>query len=77
MRLLETGLFGKWFEQGLSKVKECMSSTKTKKDQTAEGRERLPLKGLTGTFIILSVGTLMSLIFFVLEIFIIIRTIVV
>jgi len=68
MRLLETGLFGKWSEQGLSKVDECMSTTKTKRDQTAEGREPLPLKGFTGTFIILSAGILMSLIVFVLEI---------
>ena len=67
MRLVETGLFKKWFEQDLPKVEECTSTTKTKRDQTAEGREPLPLKAFTGTFIILFTGAFMSLAVFVLE----------
>jgi len=66
MRLFESGIPDKLFRQGLPKVEECISTTKRKRDQTAEGHDPLPLKGFTGAFIILMVGTLISLtVFFI------------
>ena len=68
MRLFESGIPDKLFRQGLPKVEECISTTKMKRDQTAEGHDPLPLKGFTGAFIILMVGTLISLTVFFIEI---------
>ena len=68
MRMMGSGILRKWFEDGgLPKVEECLSTTKIKSDQTAEGREPLPLKGFTGAFIILFVGSLISIFVFLME----------
>ena len=66
--MIEAGIFKKWLkDSGLPKVNECLSTTKIKSDQTAEGREPLPLKGFFGAFIILFVGILISLTVFFVE----------
>lgn len=76
MRLFESGIPVKLFEDGLPKVPECISTTRMKEDQTAEGLKPLPLKGFTGAFIILAVGTLISLTAFFIETYIMRRIIV-
>ncbi len=62
MRMIETGILHKWFKDGgLPKVEACFPTTKMKRDETAEGRKPLPLKGFTGAFVIFFVGILISL----------------
>lgn len=68
MKMVESGILHKWFKDGgLPKVEECLSNTKIKSDQTAEGREPLSLKGFTGAFMILFVGFSISLTVFFIE----------
>jgi len=68
---MEAGILQKWFTDfGLSKVEKCLSTSKRKSDQTAEGRDPLPLKGFTGAFIIFFSGILISFIVFLIETFI-------
>jgi len=70
MRMVESGLHQKWHKDRLPKIEECFPTTKMKSDQTAEGREALPLKGFTGAFVIFFIGTLISSIVFFIETFI-------
>jgi len=41
MRLFETGIPDKLFKEGLPKVDECISTTKMKRDRTAEGQKKI------------------------------------
>ena len=65
--MMEAGLIQKWHKERLPKVEKCFPTTKMKRDETAEGREPLPLIGFTGAFIIFSIGALVALFVFFLE----------
>ena len=70
MRLNEAGLLQKWFKDGSPRVDECFPNTKIKREQTAEGRGPLPLKGFSGAFVIFITGALIASTIFFIEIII-------
>ena len=68
--MTEAGLIQKWLKDESPKVDECFPSTKMKRDQTAEGRGPLALKGFSGAFVIFFTGTLIASTIFFIEIII-------
>lgn len=68
MKMMEAGLiFGKWQNERLPKVEECLPISKMRRDKTSEGRDPLPLEGFFGAFIIISLGSALALIAFFIE----------
>lgn len=58
MRMREFGLLSKWIEDLTPDIHQCKGSSKI----TDEGLEPLPLKGLSGSFFILCIGFLTSMV---------------
>lgn len=58
MRMREAGLVDYWYKQGLADARNCVRPKK--KGIEEEGLSPLTLKGLTGAFIVIILGSVMA-----------------
>ena len=68
MKMMEAGLIlGKWQNERLPKVKECLPTSTMRRDKTSEGRDPIPIEGFIGAFTIFLLGSVLASIVFFIE----------